>query len=63
MRMGDEVGPNSLQSVCVVYVVSNRNGILSAVIDLVHGYPEDDIWYLGLRHASESWSWLGHPRT
>jgi ribosomal protein S18 acetylase RimI-like enzyme len=31
-----------------VYVVFNRNGDLSAVIDLLRGYPKDDIWYLGL---------------
>jgi ribosomal protein S18 acetylase RimI-like enzyme len=29
-------------------VVSNRDGVLSAVIDLLRGYPKDDIWYLGL---------------
>jgi ribosomal protein S18 acetylase RimI-like enzyme len=31
-----------------VYLVFNRNGVLSAVIDLLRGYPKDDTWYLGL---------------
>jgi GNAT superfamily N-acetyltransferase len=31
-----------------VYVVFNRDGVLSAVVDLLRGYPKDDIWYLGL---------------
>ena len=31
-----------------VYLVFNRDGVISTVIDLLRGYPKDDIWYLGL---------------
>jgi RimJ/RimL family protein N-acetyltransferase len=31
-----------------VYIVFDRTGTLTAVIDLVRGYPKDDVWFLGL---------------
>jgi RimJ/RimL family protein N-acetyltransferase len=30
------------------YAVTDRDGALVAVIDLLRGYPEDKIWFLGL---------------
>jgi ribosomal protein S18 acetylase RimI-like enzyme len=42
-----------------VYVVFNRDGVLSAVIDLLRGYPKDDIWYLGLIFVAPASRGLG----
>jgi len=31
-----------------VYIVFDRHGVVIAVVDLIRGYPSDEIWFLGL---------------